>query len=585
MALEQFPTIKDDRTLEGTLSGTSSEQRTLPKQDNIGNFKNVINQIGQVAHATLTPSMEDELGGLRKAGLKMASPAAISAAVQAGTMSRQSVVKSAFDQIGDLILQQEEKLKERQKMDFSFASGFLNMVVQKPELLSYLKGTDLDDLKNGNVSDDFIKRIAEAASSLPDEDVETQVVDVGGKKLLINSATGDTIKDLGLSDTGGVSDAQVRSLAESLYQDDQKSLGGRYDSFSYAMNDARSTLGGGYTVPVGFVTSATGMRTDRHNNPTAMTVDVARTLGLTEGVDYTAGDPFDGGVTARLIGDPIEVTLKALNASAAAGDRSAFYTQSGKQRWTHTAMTDKDWESLSDEGRRAVVIDMYRKEGGSGELVGGAVQPGSSPEYSLDVETYAREYIDSGKLPTGLSQSGIAKVIEAARSMSKPDGMVYSVITGVKPDSVSSTQIDGISALRDVQKKAQELLELDKERWGGLVSGVVGKVLGSEDQAAYIALRNEIVDLLARARSGAALTTNEEKRYSSMLPSRFDEMLFLGADSQVRINNFIKNITSSLDTSLETKGLGIVGYESGDKVKTVNGKKYELINGVWQLIG
>jgi len=34
------------------------------------------------------------------------------------------------------------------------------------------------------------------------------------------------------------------------------------------------------------------MRTDRHNNPVAMTTDVAKTLGLVEGVDYTVGDPF-----------------------------------------------------------------------------------------------------------------------------------------------------------------------------------------------------------------------------------------------------------------------------------------------------
>lgn len=73
-----------------------------------------------------------------------------------------------------------------------------------------------------------------------------------------------------------------------------------------------------------------GFRTDRHNNPTAMTTDVARSLGLVEGVDYTKGDAFPNNpnlFTARLNGDPIQTTIKALDTAAQDPNKSAFRTQ------------------------------------------------------------------------------------------------------------------------------------------------------------------------------------------------------------------------------------------------------------------
>ncbi len=114
------------------------------------------------------------------------------------------------------------------------------------------------------------------------------------------------------------------------------------------------------------------MRTDRNNNPTAMTTDVAATLGLIPGVDYTAGDPFSGGVTARLIGDPIKTTIKALDNAARPGSGfNAFYTRGGQQRWTHTAISNDEWNAMSPAAKHDFVIKMYKREGGSGELAGG----------------------------------------------------------------------------------------------------------------------------------------------------------------------------------------------------------------------
>lgn len=108
------------------------------------------------------------------------------------------------------------------------------------------------------------------------------------------------------------------------------------------------------------------MRTDRHNNPTAFTTQIAEQAGLVEGVDYVVGDPFPDNpnlFTAKLLKDPIQTTIDVI-------DKIGFYTQGGQQRWTHTAIPQSQWLNLSDEAKREVIKDMYRNEGGSGELFG-----------------------------------------------------------------------------------------------------------------------------------------------------------------------------------------------------------------------
>jgi len=102
------------------------------------------------------------------------------------------------------------------------------------------------------------------------------------------------------------------------------------------------------------------MRTDRHNNPTAFTTDIAKVAGLKEGVDYVPGDSFSGGKykTAKLLNDPVDTTIKVI-------DKIGFYTGSGAQRWTHTAMPKSEWDSLNQDQKRAVIGRMYQHEGGT----------------------------------------------------------------------------------------------------------------------------------------------------------------------------------------------------------------------------
>jgi hypothetical protein len=105
------------------------------------------------------------------------------------------------------------------------------------------------------------------------------------------------------------------------------------------------------------------MRTDRSNNPTAFTTDIARIAGLKEGTDYTVGDSFGGGKyhTAKLIGDPVAKTIAVI-------DKIGFYTQGGKQRWTHTAIPQSQWNSLNYNQKKQVIKQMYQKEGNQGLL-------------------------------------------------------------------------------------------------------------------------------------------------------------------------------------------------------------------------
>jgi hypothetical protein len=104
------------------------------------------------------------------------------------------------------------------------------------------------------------------------------------------------------------------------------------------------------------------MRTDSHNNPTAFTTAVALTGGLIAGTDFTQGDPFTVGshtyYTARLIGDPIALTIKLI-------DKVSFQTSWGAPRWSYIDLPKIVWDSLSYDFKKAIIGLMYKHEGGT----------------------------------------------------------------------------------------------------------------------------------------------------------------------------------------------------------------------------
>ena len=85
--------------------------------------------------------------------------------------------------------------------------------------------------------------------------------------------------------------------------------------------------------------------------------------------------------------------------------------------------------------------------------------------------------------------------------------------------------------------------------------------------------KKEIVDLLARARTGAVITANEEKFYGEMLPGRFNKPFFVfGESGNLKIDKFEENMKSILESKLKVFGTSIYGYSKiniGGQVYTV----------------
>lgn len=194
---------------------------------------------------------------------------------------------------------------------------------------------------------------------------------------------------------------------------------------------------------------------------------------------------------------------------------------------------------------------------------------------------YAQEYAATGKIPTGLPKGYFGNVADFAKSLPKQSGEIVSTSTGVKPYG-DNTYSDALSSLYSAINLSKDLRKLDDQRIGGLVAGTLGKAFGSDAQQRYVDLRQQIVDLLSRARSGAAINETELKQYESMLPGRFSEPFGLGADSSVRIDNFTDNLTKDLQNKASSKGWSIYGlskikvgneqYTVGDIIKNNKGQ-------------
>jgi len=103
------------------------------------------------------------------------------------------------------------------------------------------------------------------------------------------------------------------------------------------------------------------MRTDANRNPAAFTTDIAKQAGLVLGMDYEAGDPFPAPsnlVTAKLIGDPIAITIRVI-------DAIGYRTKAGAPRWTYICLPKFVWKSLSYDQKRDVIGYHYMNEAGT----------------------------------------------------------------------------------------------------------------------------------------------------------------------------------------------------------------------------
>lgn len=190
----------------------------------------------------------------------------------------------------------------------------------------------------------------------------------------------------------------------------------------------------------------------------------------------------------------------------------------------------------------------------------------------VNLLAYAQQYAATGQIPTGLPKGTFGVVAQTAKELPKPAGAVVDRNTGIKSSATGDALQGAFGTMYSVVELAKELKELDKKRVSGIIGGTFGKIFGATDQQRYLDLREQISDLLARARTGAAINTTEEKRYFDLLPSRFSEPFFLGADSQVRIDNFISTVTKDIDNKTRTQGLAVYGLSTVD----IGGQKYKI---------
>jgi len=184
-----------------------------------------------------------------------------------------------------------------------------------------------------------------------------------------------------------------------------------------------------------------------------------------------------------------------------------------------------------------------------------------------DLTAYASQYADTGKLPSPaeLKMSGLSvgQVTSFAKQMPKPNGALVSTNTGTKSSSLSAVEEEGITAMNEI---IQQTLPALKEKFNsintGVLGGIAGKIYTTQDRQDFLTYRQEFLNKLLKARSGATVTPQEYARYEKMLPTTFNQAFFLGADGEKKLNSLDTAMRASLNNSLKTKQQSIYGYST-----------------------
>lgn len=242
--------------------------------------------------------------------------------------------------------------------------------------------------------------------------------------------------------------------------------------------------------------------------------------------------------------------------------QAAFEAQQKQQQFENSLATQKFQldEKQTDAQIRNINSEIANR-GLQGDGIDGA-----------NLLAYAQQYATTGQIPTGLPKGTFGLVSEAAKELPQQKGALVSSITGIKDSKLGVAEQDDITRLYNVTENVKRLIELDKERWGGVYAGTLGKVFGSDAQAEYLTKRKAIVDDIQRMQSGAALSETEQNYYLDYLPGRFSNSLGFGQDSGKKIQNFANEMNLKLENALKTNGLSIYGYSKvkiGDQEYTV----------------
>lgn len=186
---------------------------------------------------------------------------------------------------------------------------------------------------------------------------------------------------------------------------------------------------------------------------------------------------------------------------------------------------------------------------------------------------YANQYASTGAIPTGLPKGTLGTIANLAKELPKTNGEIVDNNTNIRSGKLTSTQIDAYSALKDLSNKLDDAKVLFDDLHTGIIAGTIGSALPSQKKQAYDTLRGEITDLLARARTGAAISATEEALYKSKVPSTFNNTFFLGTSGDTKLSGLKSSIEGKLDAGLKANGVSMYGFS---KIKLSDGKEYKV---------
>ncbi len=162
--------------------------------------------------------------------------------------------------------------------------------------------------------------------------------------------------------------------------------------------------------------------------------------------------------------------------------------------------------------------------------------------------------------PTKIVIPGVSdKVIQNVVRGKVAGGQLVSATTGEIPKNVSSAAIEDYGTLKELinatrrYKVVFEQAQKDGVFGTGVVTGIKNSVMPSATATKLDGIRGEITDILARFRSGAALTEYEQSQYDKKLPSIWASDQVFG-NPLVTIDTLDESLSGILKTKLETSG-------------------------------
>jgi hypothetical protein len=481
--------------------------------------------------------------------------------------------------------------KAQQAYDDQIASRNLGIAAQRaiPKPMGLIRGASQNILENSQIVEQTLQQklaLAQAKrqsaldastfaltredKKLEREQEQQKPIGVGDSLIRLNPATGQyeqvykaPSKPIELGDGATLIDPTTGKVIYQNERDGSYSLG--FDPVSgspYVLNSRTGQLNGsgglggngssGGSYGLSFSTGSTGMRTDRHNNPTAFTTDVARLAGLKEGVDYVAGDPFGNGQyrTAKLLGDPIATTMKVI-------DSIGFYTQSGQPRWSYINQIPeaKNWANLNYDQKRQVIAQMYQHEGGNGSLLGSTASNLGTDLVGQLAQQVTQNPNLLNNLPDAQKKAVIARLAQTGTQV--PQGPASDVQHQAATYATRLQQSGGI--LDGLQNSIASYNPIGFAAQTKLPSYLQSSTIQQYQQAAA-----NFINAVLRRESGAAIAQSEfDNAYSQYLPKPGDSAATLANKKQNR-DTILQGLIQSSGSAYGSGQQAPAGYSAYD---------------------